>query len=169
MNKRLLIAGLTFVACVALILTGFFATVIYNGPRMQQQVKIEDFSAIMPHMAIGPVQADRETYAAKDPAAMETPSAKDPAYNVGRGKIYYRYYCLFCHGEKGRGDGPVGFSYVPVPADLTSGRLSRLPPEELTQRMVQGTGHAPVLSRIVADEYRPLIALYLKTLNKENK
>ena len=29
------------------------------------------------------------------------------------GKNVYGYYCAFCHGTDGAGNGPVGRSYVP--------------------------------------------------------
>jgi mono/diheme cytochrome c family protein len=35
------------------------------------------------------------------------------------GSGLYRNYCASCHGEKGRGDGPVAAHLKPIPADLT--------------------------------------------------
>lgn len=37
---------------------------------------------------------------------------------VAGGRTLYRERCLACHGERGRGDGPVGTPLVPRPADL---------------------------------------------------
>ncbi len=35
-----------------------------------------------------------------------------------RGKLIYEKHCHFCHGRKGRGDGPVGIAVSPHPADF---------------------------------------------------
>jgi mono/diheme cytochrome c family protein len=40
--------------------------------------------------------------------------------SVNRGKRLFQSYCVTCHGPQGRGDGPVGASLIPKPADLTA-------------------------------------------------
>jgi len=84
--------------------------------------------------------------------------------NLARGRVYYTYYCVFCHGELGSGDGPVGQSYLPRPADLRSRHTAALKDGELVQALVTGTGHAPVLERIVPPEYRWYLALQVRAL-----
>lgn len=37
---------------------------------------------------------------------------------VASGRALYREYCLTCHGERGRGDGPSAAGLDPPPADL---------------------------------------------------
>jgi hypothetical protein len=84
---------------------------------------------------------------------------------LGAGKIYYSYYCVFCHGESGAGDGPVGHSYVPPPADLRSPRVAAYGDGRLLQAMLRGVGHEPVLERVVAPEHRWPLVLYVRTLH----
>ena len=36
------------------------------------------------------------------------------------GALSYQFYCVACHGEDGRGDGPAAASITPPPADLTT-------------------------------------------------
>ena len=38
--------------------------------------------------------------------------------SVAAGQVVYERYCLTCHGENGRGDGPGGVGLEPPPADL---------------------------------------------------
>jgi mono/diheme cytochrome c family protein len=40
------------------------------------------------------------------------------AANLKRGELLFQENCQFCHGVKGRGDGPVGQIYAPQPADI---------------------------------------------------
>lgn len=37
----------------------------------------------------------------------------------GKGKVIYETNCLMCHGARGKGDGPIGATLRPPPADLT--------------------------------------------------
>jgi copper transport protein len=41
------------------------------------------------------------------------------AISVAAGKAIYQEKCVPCHGESGKGDGPVGLTLNPRPADLT--------------------------------------------------
>ena len=36
------------------------------------------------------------------------------------GETLYKTYCLTCHGEKGKGDGPASASLDPKPADFST-------------------------------------------------
>lgn len=50
-------------------------------------------------------------------ADMPNPAAPD-AESLVRGESLYATHCQTCHGDGGRGEGPVGLKYVPPPADL---------------------------------------------------
>ncbi len=41
-----------------------------------------------------------------------------PDFTIAPGQVIYRRYCLFCHGETGKGDGQNSFSLATRPADL---------------------------------------------------
>lgn len=43
-----------------------------------------------------------------------------PAVDSVHGKAIYEKYCHYCHGPKGRGDGPVGIAITPKPIDFTT-------------------------------------------------
>jgi copper transport protein len=52
-----------------------------------------------------------------DVANIRDPIAPDER-SLATGEQVYTTYCLACHGESGRGDGPAGLRLVPRPADL---------------------------------------------------
>lgn len=56
------------------------------------------------------------TVAAATLLVATTALAADP---VDPGKAAFAQYCSSCHGEGGKGDGPVADSLTPKPADLT--------------------------------------------------
>lgn len=41
------------------------------------------------------------------------------AQSIARGKQFYTVFCVPCHGDSGKGDGPVGKKFPVPPMDLT--------------------------------------------------
>jgi len=76
--------------------------------------------------------------------------------------------CLACHGEDGHGDGPVGDSYMPVPADLHRESVRRMADGELLLAMLTGTGHAPVLERVVNPDHRWYLVTFTRWLARRD-
>ena len=53
-------------------------------------------------------------------AQENTPSPKDTQGNLDDGKTVYETNCANCHGNGGKGDGPIGQALVPPPSNLTA-------------------------------------------------
>ena len=158
MNKRILQTGIL----LAVIAFGVFTYLLLTGPRMRTQINIRPYQARMPIMPKGTVPVV-DAFEPIPDGNQTNPLAKT-AENYARGKVYYGYYCAFCHGEGGAGDGPVGYSYVPVPSDLRAAKVRSLSEGQLLRSMLIGTGHDPVLQRIVPAEHRLYLELYVRTL-----
>jgi mono/diheme cytochrome c family protein len=47
------------------------------------------------------------------------PAAAHAAGDPAAGKVTYMQFCVTCHGEGGKGDGPVGKALNPPPRDFT--------------------------------------------------
>ena len=139
---------------------------VFTGPRMKNQPHIQPYQAVMPPMPEGVVPVKASDWPAPTTRAATELSCPIPAtpVNVARGKTYYEYYCVFCHGDDGKGNGPVGRSYVPTPAALTPGRIADYGDGELLRRMLTGDGHEPVLERVVQPEHRWYVVLYVRQL-----
>jgi hypothetical protein len=158
--KRSTAAIFTLIA--AAILAGGY--LMLTGPEMKDQPHIRAYQAVMPPTPEGSVPL-------RNPAATmpTTQQAQElvrglPASDesIARGKVYYRYYCVFCHGDAGDGRGPVGESYVPPPADLRTAKARGLSDGELLRAMLLGVGHEPVLARVVPELHRPYLVLYVR-------
>lgn len=164
-QKAATITGLLFVLIVAGIA---FYFVFFTTPRMRIQENIRAYEALMPNAPAGsvPVEATRSL---PDSLYLQHYDlvVDDTPVNSDKGKVYYGYYCLFCHGEKGDGEGPVGQSYMPMPSDLRTEKVRNLNDGELLKAMLLGTGHEPVINRVVpAEGYAPLI-VYVRALARE--
>ena len=162
MKKILMLA----IVVPPLIFAAFFGYLLYKGPRMTVQHHVRDFQMIMPGRAAGTatvVPPDTLPLAA-EASGLESPLQAD-AGTLARARVYYHYYCVFCHGDNGDGDGPVGRSYTPRPADLRSRKIAGYGDGELLRSMLTGIGHEPVLARVVPPEHRWYLVLFVRSLH----
>lgn len=61
--------------------------------------------------------------APNDAKAVKNPFPPTPE-NVAAGAQAYQQKCLLCHGEKGKGDGTLGKTLNPKPADFADAKIS---------------------------------------------
>ena len=81
---------------------------------------------------------------------------------LDEGKALYFTYCQVCHGEQGKGDGPIS-SKIPTPPSYTDKRLMEYPPGRVFHVVTLGAGKMPsYASQLSADE-RWKIVTYVKT------
>jgi mono/diheme cytochrome c family protein len=141
---------------------GVVLYLMFSGPHMRVQPKILPYQALMPAEPEGivpvawTVRPNRE--AARNPVA-------DTEATRRIGQAYYRDYCAFCHGQAGHGNGPVGRSYVPTPADLTAPAVQGLADGALYQAMLIGVGHSPVLDYVIDPNAPWYIIHYVRSLH----
>jgi hypothetical protein len=149
-----------------LLFLGIFGYLLYRGPRMTVQHHIREFQMITPPRPTGTVTV---TAPPRLPLAAEASPLKNPLApnreNLAAARVYYDYYCVFCHGGSGAGDGPVGQSYTPKPADLRSKKIAAYRDGELLRSMFTGVGHEPVLERVVAPAHRWYLVLLVRSLS----
>ena len=81
------------------------------------------------------------------------------------GKELYGIFCAPCHGESGKGDGPVAKKFVPTPADISAGGLGPQYAEgELFAVITHGKNGMPAFQGDLAPRERWLVVAYLGTL-----
>jgi len=142
---------------------------LFTGPRMYAQPNIRHFQAVMPAPSPNtvPVNVIFEPLPSKEQSLKLTNPVAKTEENIAKGKVYYGYYCAFCHNDNGDGFGPVGHSYIPVPTDLRSEKIRLMTDGQILYSMLTGTGHSPMLERIVLPEYRWYLVLYTRHLSSE--
>ncbi len=83
----------------------------------------------------GPRQSDEDTA----DSVKITQLTDLPKISVTRGEQLYRYHCLFCHGEEGRGDGLNAYNLKISPRNFTdSRRVDARTDEQLAQTIANG-------------------------------
>ena len=75
-----------------------------------------------------------------DVPAHSVPVARSnsPAPSVETGRRLFQLKCVFCHGEAGQGDGPVGKKFVVKVGDLGSAPVQTQSDDQLFQTISQG-------------------------------
>jgi mono/diheme cytochrome c family protein len=66
-------------------------------------------------VGVGLFHATRPVTAANEQANPIAPNAQ----SIAAGQALYGAHCVVCHGAGGKGDGPIGLTLIPRPADLT--------------------------------------------------
>ena len=104
------------------------------------------------------------------PALAEASRLANPMAPAGKadlvgGKKLFDIYCVPCHGESGRGDGPVGKKFVPAPASLRADSpMMMLSDGQLFVIVSSGLGPMPAFRADLSPPERWQIVSFLRTL-----
>ena len=86
-------------------------------------------------------------------------------HDVAAGQTIYKERCVFCHGENGAGDGPLGRMLKPSPpsfGDLQ--RLASRSDEELMKTIAEGKSPMPRFGEKLSVEGIKNVLAYIRTL-----
>ncbi len=88
------------------------------------------------------------------------PMAVSPE-SVARGEQMYKVHCLVCHGEQGRGNGPVGRKFVPQPMELNFDYVQLQPDGQLFYTISHGSIAMPYYRQAMLAEDRWNLVNYI--------
>jgi copper transport protein len=90
------------------------------------------------------------------------------ADSIALGQALYVDNCLACHGRSGKGDGPVGLTLNPRPADLSAHAVPGVHPDgqlyEWITNGFPGSAVMPAFRSVLTDEQRWHLVNYIRTL-----
>ena len=89
------------------------------------------------------------------------PIRKSPE-SLARGRQMYERHCLVCHGEQGRGDGPVGQKFVPQPMELNLDYVQLQPDGQLFYTISHGSIAMPFYRQAMPSEDRWHLVNFIK-------
>jgi len=84
------------------------------------------------------------------------------AQTLEKGKALYQIYCLVCHGEAGKGDGPIA-AKIPTPPSYQSERLLGYPPGRIFHVITMGANKMPSYAAQLAPEERWQVITYVRS------
>jgi len=89
------------------------------------------------------------------------PIRKSPE-SLARGRQMYERHCLVCHGEQGRGNGPVGRQFVPQPMELNLDYVQLQPDGQIFYTISHGSIAMPFYRQAIAAEDRWHLVNFIK-------
>ncbi len=172
MNLRLL-SGLVLVACLlAIPVTG--VTLPWDKDMQDQPSMKPQDSVIATNQSTVPVGGKDRFSPPKDIIELVqarlaagrflvNPIPKSPE-SLTRGREMYELHCLVCHGEQGRGDGPVGKKFVPQPMELNLDYVQLQPDGQLFYTISHGSLRMPAYRQAIPSEDRWHLVNFIKEM-----
>jgi len=96
-------------------------------------------------------------------AALRNPE-KTTESSLLAGEELYGIYCTPCHGESGKGDGPVAKKFVPPPVDISGTGFGMAPEGMLYTIVTHGMNGMPAFRSDLTPKERWRVVAYLRTL-----
>ena len=135
--------------------------------------------AIWPHERPIPAMANGVVPFAGGEALLRAGLDEDPTAPYGQvteeiltsGKTLYGYYCVPCHGKFFDGNGTVGQSFSPLPADIRSPEVQQMTAAKLFKNLSYGTpeGRQPALATTIAPEDRWHLVSFVQSLGTRHR
>lgn len=138
----------------------------YGRMRETPAIRPHEDPLLIMEKGIVPVSGGEAIYRASDGATLISPlNATEPSV-IARGKAVYLTYCAQCHGYKYDGNGTVGQSFQPLPADLRSPQVQSKVKGELFKSVSYGVpgGRQPALHTTISVDDRWHVVTFVKSL-----
>jgi mono/diheme cytochrome c family protein len=133
-----------------------------NGLTLQRPVSGTIPRGYVPfHYGPGEQEADR---AGRE---LHNPYRPTPV-TLEEGHALFQTYCQVCHGEQGKGDGPIS-SKIPTPPSYLSDRLMQFPPGRIFHVITLGTNKMPSYAGQLKSDERWKIVTYVHTVLQGKK
>jgi mono/diheme cytochrome c family protein len=88
--------------------------------------------------------------------------------SLQRGEILYSIHCALCHGDSGRGDGPLAVYFSRAPEILSGPRASAEFDGTVYLMILQGVGEMPALAENLTVRERWDVINYIRTFASES-
>lgn len=150
------------------LVVAMFSLSLFGGcdyGRMYDQDVIKTYGQEMPEMdkRTMPIQDGFQRLASTDPKSLKNPLTCSKIFK-DQGARAYNFYCMQCHGSRGDGNGTVGQSFSPLPADLLSPATLSKHDGELYAKVRLGFKRHPVLFSTISAEDAWAVIIYLRSI-----
>lgn len=169
MKKRLLVM-IILCACVWVAYVALMAFDKYFPyGRMRETPAVRPYEKPLLVMEAGtvPVTDPEAGYQAMDGRDLRSPVLPGDSKAIQRGQVVYATFCRQCHGREYDGNGTVGQSFTPLPADLRSSRVQGVLDGVLFQHISYGAGSGsrqPSLATTIRIDDRWNVIAYIKSI-----
>jgi mono/diheme cytochrome c family protein len=133
---------------------------MYRGPEIQpfaEAPRVTPADTIPVHGGEPPMSLEQAT------VKMHNPLQPTPE-NLAGGKQQFETYCAPCHGESGRGNGPVAHILSKPPKDLVTGSSKYLPDGYIYGAIRDGILSMPSYAEEMAPDQRWQAVMYIRSM-----
>jgi len=160
------------IVVVVVLLTGYYALIYYDNNfrygRMRETpaVRPQEEPLLVMEDGIVPVNGGEAIYRVTAGIDLTAPFDLTEAQVITRGQAVYYTFCAQCHGNNFDGNGTVGQSFHPLPADLRSYRVQSTSAGELFKSVSYGIpgGRQPALETTIPIPDRWRVVAFVKSL-----
>jgi mono/diheme cytochrome c family protein len=138
----------------------------YGRMRETPAIRPHEDPLLIMETGIVPINDGEAIYRASAGVNLISPLKSTEPSILARGKAVYLTYCAQCHGYKYDGNGTVGQSFQPLPADLRSPRVQSKLNGELFKSVSYGVpgGRQPALDTTITIDDRWHVIAFVKSL-----
>ena len=139
----------------------------YGRMRETPGVKPHEAPLLVQEPGIVPIHGGDAIRRLTPPADLISPLNMNASTTIARGKNLYRVYCAQCHGINYDGNGTVGQSFQPLPANLRRPDVQSKSEGELFQSISFGIsgGRQPALDTTILPDDRWHIIAFVQSLS----
>jgi S-disulfanyl-L-cysteine oxidoreductase SoxD len=133
---------------------------MYRGPEIQPYAKaprVTPADTIPVHGGEPPMSLEQATI------KMHNPLEPTPE-NLAKGKEQFTTYCAPCHGESGKGNGPVAHLLAKPPKNLISGTSKDLPDGYIYGAIRDGVLSMPSYAEEMPADQRWQVVMYIRSM-----
>ena len=153
-------------------LAGYEALMYYDNNfrygRMRETPAVRPYEEPLLKMEAGlvPVNGGEAVYRSTAGIDLISPFKMEDSTIIARGKAVFLTFCAQCHGYSYDGNGTVGQSFKPLPADLRSSKVQATSEGKLFKSISYGIpgGRQPALETTVTIDDRWHVVAFVKSL-----
>ena len=139
----------------------------YGRMRETPGVKPHEAPLLILEPGIVPIHGGDAIYRLTPAADLLSPLNRQASTTIARGENLYRVYCAQCHGNNFDGNGTVGQSFQPLPANLRGPEVQAKTEGELFKSISFGIpgGRQPALDTTLLPDDRWYIIAFVQSLD----
>jgi len=161
-----------FIVSGIILLAAYEALMYYDNNfrygRMRETPAVRPYEEPLLVMETGlvPVNGGEAVYRSTAGLDLIAPVKMTDPPVIARGKAVYLTFCAQCHGYNYDGNGTVGQSFQPLPADLRSSKVQSTPEGVIFKSVSYGIpgGRQPALAATVTIDDRWHVIAFVKSL-----
>lgn len=142
---------------------------VFPEMHYQQSYRLQEPPRRMPPADSVPVTGKAREYSFAEAAEISNPLPNTPE-RIEAGKRLFMINCKHCHGADGRGEGPVGLYFDPLPQAMQGDRITNERKDgDIYWILTNSLGNMPSFGKLLTPEERWELILFIRYLQEQEE